>query len=121
MTRRNNREYSQDTVNFSPFSWKKESEDSEPANIILDKIYGAIILFRTIKKVLYYVAIHAVYRKFQGEYLFFKCRLVGFLIQIIQTIKGRTNEIRGIDELNINVVMLLLIQVEFVLSEFGGV
>lgn len=37
MTRRNNREYSQDTVNFSVFSWKEESEDSEPVNIILDK------------------------------------------------------------------------------------
>ena len=53
MTRRHNKEYSQDTVNFSLFFMEKEfTEDNQAVNIILKivKTDWNIILFRAIKK-----------------------------------------------------------------------
>lgn len=59
MTRRHNKEYSQDTVNFSLFFVEKEfMEDNQAVNILkIVKTDWNIILFRAIQKILYYVSI----------------------------------------------------------------
>lgn len=109
---------------FQFYFFNQKREDSQTVNIILKivKTDGNVILFRTIKKVLYYVPIHTLYRKFQGECLFSKWSLVGLLNPINSNHQWKTsarmNEIRRIEEMSKIVVLLFLIQLVFVLWEF---